>query len=317
MVHLAFTAATLMCPIFFQEFIKTFNKSYSSDVELNIRQTIFCQNYEFIQNHNAKNSHTYTLGVNEHADLSDEEFGRLFTTPIDLNMVESNTYDDTVYTKPLPLSYDWRDKILISVKNQQQCGSCWAFSTTGSIESHVAIYRGENVLLSEQELVDCSWMYANLGCSGGMVDRAFRYVKRFGLSTEEFYPYTAKNHMCKLDTFSSKNNKTFITNWLDIVPFNETRITETLYNRGPISVAIDAGSRAFRFYKSGVFDDCGYTLNHAVLLVGYGTEDGVDYYIIKNSWGKTFGDNGYIKLIRGKYKAGTCGLGMIPSVVVV
>lgn len=316
MVHISsFTAIPLMCPILFQEFIEKFHKSYSSDVELNMRQNIFCKNYDFIQSHNSKNDIEFILDINEHADLTNEEFKNLFTSPIDMNTIQTNAYDPTVYTKPLPDSFDWRDYNHVSVvKNQGHCGSCWTFSTTGSIESHLSIHRGEKVLLSEQELVDCSWMYANLGCSGGMVDRAYRYVKRFGLSTEDSYPYTAENHMCKYkSSFGDKTNKTFITNWYDVLPLNETRLTETLYNVGPIAVAIDASAPEFRFYKSGVYNKCGINLDHAVLLVGYGKEDGKDYYTIKNSWGETYGDSGYIKISRGLHHFGTCGVAMMPS----
>ena len=294
-----------------------YNKSYTSPIEYNNRQNIFCNNYDFIKSHNMKNTNSYTLGINEHADLSDDEFSSLFTSS-PIYSLGLNKYDDTEYPDFLPSSHDWAvDGHVSPIKNQQQCGSCWAFSTTGAIESHMSIYKGEKISLSEQELVDCSWMYANMGCSGGMVDRAYRYVKRFGLATEDMYPYTAKNHICKMDSFTSKINKTFITDWLDIIPFNETKITLALYNRGPVNVAIDAGSKEFRFYKSGVFDNCGYNLNHAVLVTGYGIENGVHYYTIKNSWGTTFGDNGYIKLLKNKYRGGTCGLALVPSVVIV
>ena len=317
MVHLS--AISILCPILFREFVSTYHKTYASDAEFDTRREIFCDNYEFINAHNAKNDVSYKLDINEFADLTLDEFQAIYTpSPISMDST-NNVYDETDYDansggkKPLPLEFDWRtDHHVSEVKNQAQCGSCWSFATTGSIEAHYSVYKGEKVSLSEQELVDCSYMYGNLGCSGGMVDRAYRYAKRFGLSSEKSYAYQASNHLCKFKTMSSGANKTFITGWQYVGPFNETRLTETLYNVGPIAVAIDASGDGFRFYKSGVFDNCGYQLNHAVLLVGYGVENGQDYYIIKNSWGATYGDKGYIKISRGKHLMGTCGVATIP-----
>ncbi len=319
MVQLAATSIYILCPILFKEFTLQYHKTYLSDVEMNMRQDIFCKNYEFIQNHNSANNADFLLDVNEYTDLTDNEFSRMFTAPININDIEINEYDSTIYTKPLPDSFDWRDDGHVSIiKNQGQCGSCWTFGTTGAVEAHLSIHKNEKILLSEQELVDCSWIYANLGCNGGLVDRAYRYIVRFGLSTEENYPYTAQNHMCKYNTMRDKINKTFISNWYDVSPLNETRLTETLYNMGPISVAIDASSKEFRFYKSGIFNKCGYNLDHAVLLVGYGqNENGDLYYTLKNSWGETFGDQGYIKISRGINHFGTCGVAMTPSYPIV
>lgn len=307
------TTLKLMCPLLFQKFITDYQKVYPNEAEYNIRKEIFCSNYEYIETHNSKNDVSYQLDINEYADFTDMEFKQMFTSPFSLNDVENNNVDDTLYKGETPESWDWREKGHVSVvKNQGKCGSCWSFSTTGSIESHLSIYKNLSILLSEQELVDCSWMYANMGCSGGMVDRAFRYVKRFGLVTEDEYPYDAKNHVCKLNIVQ-QSTRYYVSGWADVQPFNETRLTETLYNRGPVSIAIDASSKEFRFYKSGVFDTCGVDLDHAVLIVGYGVENGKKYYIIKNSWGDTYGDKGYIKLSRGERELGTCGLAMMPS----
>lgn len=309
------SAFKLMCPLLFQKFITEYGKVYKNDSEYNLRKEIFCSNYEYIENHNSQNDVSFKLDINEYADLTDLEFRKMFTSPISLNEIERepNNVDNTLYNGDMPSSWDWRDEGHVSVvKNQGRCGSCWSFSTTGSIESHLSIYKNETVLLSEQELVDCSWMYANMGCSGGMVDRAYRYIKRFGLVPENDYPYDAKNHMCKLNVIQ-KSQKYYVTGWVDVQPFNETRLTETLYHKGPIAVAIDASSKEFRFYKSGVFNKCGLDLDHAVLLVGYGVEDDKPYYTIKNSWGEQYGDKGYIKISRGEREFGTCGITMVPS----
>ena len=308
------TAAVAMCPILFQQFVVMYNKVYSSPSEYDVRQSIFCSNYEFIEQHNSRNNINFKVDVNEFADLTDKEFEYMYTNKIEHNDVLDavNDVDYNVYSSNLPKEFDWVAQGHVSpVKNQGQCGSCWSFSTTGVIESHLSIYRNESVLLSEQELVDCSWLYGNIGCGGGMPSRAMRYAKRFGLSTETEYPYDAKNHMCKTMT-RHYDEKYSITGWKNVEAFNETRLVEVLANIGPISVALDASSKEFRFYKSGVMDTCGIQLNHAVLLVGYGTEDGQDYFKIKNSWGEMYGDEGYIKISRGKHLMGTCGVASIP-----
>lgn len=308
--------AVASCPIIFQEFVQIYNKVYKTQIELEQRQSIFCSNYEYIKQHNVKDNTTFKLDINEFADLTDSEFEYMFTNKVDIKEYtddNNNDVDYKVYDRVPPTSFDWVELGHVSpVKNQGQCGSCWSFSATGVIESYLSIYKNESVLLSEQELVDCSWFYGNLGCGGGIPTRAFRYVKRFGLSTEKEYPYDAKNHMCKT-MFHHYDEKYTISGWKNIESFNETRLVEIIANVGPISVGLDASSKEFRFYKSGVMDTCGIQINHAVLLVGYGTENNLDYFKIKNSWGDTYGDAGYIKISRGKHAMGTCAVASIPS----
>lgn len=302
----------MTCPVVFQQFITTYNKVYKSPEEYAQRQAIFCSNYEFIEQHNAKNDESFKVDVNEFADLTDKEFNLMYTHTMEGSFLDNGgDIDETEYgADKLPKSVDWVSQGHVSpVKNQGQCGSCWSFSTTGALESHYSIYKNESLLFSEQELVDCSYFYGNLGCGGGMPTRAFRYIKRFGITTEKEYPYVAQNHLCKTLTHTYKEKYT-ITGWKNIEPFNETRLMEVVYNIGPISVGLDASSKEFRFYKSGVMDKCGTMINHAVLLVGYGTDEasGQDYFTIKNSWAETYGDKGYIKISRGKHLAGTCGV---------
>ena len=313
MVYITAVAAVaaMTCPLVFQQFMTTYNKVYKSPEEHAQRQAIFCSNYEFIEHHNAQNDESFKVGVNEFADLTDKEFNLMYThTMEDTFLDNSGDIDERKYGSELPKSVDWVSQGHVSpVKNQGQCGSCWSFSATGVLESHFSIYKNESLLLSEQELVDCSYFYGNLGCGGGMPTRAFRYIKRFGITTEKEYPYDAKNHLCKKLTHDYKEKYT-ITGWKNIEPFNETRLMDVAYNIGPISVGLDASSKEFRFYKSGVMDKCGIMINHAVLLVGYGTDEasGEDYFTIKNSWGETYGDKGYIKISRGKHPMGTCGV---------
>jgi len=190
-------------------------------------------------------------------------------------------------TDSLPESVDWRDEGAVTpVKNQGACGSCWAFSTTGSVEGVNFINNGELISLSEQQLVDCAWLQGNLGCNGGMMDRAFGYVKKNKLETEDSYAYRAN------DSFNCKHkaNKGVvgIDGHVDVKPDSADQLLAAVA-KNPVSVALQADNDVFRYYKSGVVDseECGTALNHGVLVVGYGTdEDGTDYWIVKNSWAR-------------------------------
>lgn len=201
----------------------------------------------------------------------------------------------------IPDSIDWRERGAVAdIKNQGRCGSCWAFSTTGSIEGQHFIKTGSLKRLSEQNLIDCSTSYGNNGCQGGWTDQAFTYIKRNGgIDTEESYPYQAANGICR---YNRQNSGAMITGFMDIPTGDEEKLKEALATVGPISIAIDSSHDSFRHYASGVYTEpnCDpQKLCHAILAVGYGTDaNGNDYYIVKNSWGTTWGENGYIKIAR-------------------
>lgn len=287
---------------------------------------IFEKNLKKIDDFNKKNS--FTLGLNQFADTSNFDFGDLMKNPIDKNDIYKNDFKGLyqIVTSPrdyiekynnLSDSFIWDDKIIPSVKNQGRCGSCWAFSTTGSIEALMRINKYFVNRLSEQELVDCS--SENYGCGGGLMDLAMDYcIENNGLTSNNDYPYTAKDGECSLKCDTVSDNKccdedysdsqkltnikkvkgSKITNYKYIIPRSVTDIKASLKN-SPISIALDASHFAFRFYKDGVIDvppTNSEQLNHAVLLTGYGKDVNGTYWVIQNSWGETWGDNGFCKI---------------------
>ena len=218
----------------------------------------------------------------------------------------------------LPESVDWvKGGAVTPVKNQGQCGSCWSFSATGAIEGANAITNGKLASLSEQELVDCSKRYGNMGCNGGLMDNAFHYVIDNGLCSESDYPYTASDDTC-VSTDCTPIVK--ISDCADVIVNNELALKEAV-SKQPVSVAIEADTKTFQLYSSGVLtsDSCGTNLDHGVLVVGYGTEDDTPYWLVKNSWGDTWGEDGYIKIGRSDSESskGICGIAMQPSYPIV
>jgi C1A family cysteine protease len=299
----------------FDNFISQFEKVYANEIEYKERLVIFIDNVDYMLAHNA-GDHTWTMGVNEFSDLTFEEWraGRFSPRP---DWMSGNVVANLSGLVSVPDSVDWRNKGAVTgVKNQGQCGSCWAFSTTGSTEGAHAIKTGHLVSLSEQQLVDCSGSYGNGGCNGGLMDNAFKYIiQKGGLCTEAAYPYTATGGSCKSSSCSSAAT---LSRFVDVTRQDEAALAAAV-SVNPVSVAIEADQRGFQSYSGGIFTGtCGDSLDHGVLVVGYGVENGEDYWIVKNSWGASWGESGYIRLAKGvDGKDGQCGIAMQPSYPVV
>merc|ERR1712216_503183 len=296
-----------------QNFVSEHSKTYSPH-EVMGRYAIFKDNMDFIVDHNKNHADKlgYTVGVNEFADMTNAEFKRKMTglnAPITKRNLNIEVHDEAA----APSSVDWTTKNAVTpVKNQGQCGSCWAFSTTGSVEGINAIKTGKLQSFSEQELVSCAGSYGNQGCNGGLMDDGFKYIMARGDTLESNYPYTGKTGTCQQSKTSPIAVK--VTGYSDVAASNEAQLQAAVAQQ-PVSVAIEADQSGFHFYKSGVFSGkCGTKLDHGVLAVGYGTDSGKDYWKVKNSWGATWGQNGYIMLARNTAnKAGQCGIAMQPS----
>jgi C1A family cysteine protease len=298
----------------FKSWMRQHSKEYASE-EFFFRLQAFIDNMDFVVSHNHP-SKSYTVALNQFADMPTSEFVKYYTG---LKIVE-RPYYRALNTAPyslvgLPDTIDWESKGGVTpVKNQQQCGSCWAFSATGALEGAGFVKFGQLNSLSEQQLVDCSTSYGNNGCNGGLMDNAFQYViANKGLCSETAYPYTARDGSCKSSTCTSVATSK-ITGFSDVASNNEDALKAAVAGQ-PVAVAVEADTSGFQFYHNGVFDGyCGTSLDHGVLAVGYGTESGKMFWRVKNSWGASWGDHGYIKLIRHDGKGpGQCGIAMMSS----
>jgi len=301
-----------------EDFKLTHEKVYSSQSEEQRRKQIFADNLKVIEMHNylhAKGQKTYTLGINKFADMENSEFVQLFNG---LKRMNTTSTDRATYLSPNvpfspPTTVDWRQHGYVTeVKDQKQCGSCWAFSATGSLEGQTFRKTGKLISLSEQNLVDCSTKYGNNGCEGGLMDLAFQYIKdNKGIDTEVSYPYEAKDDKCR---FNANTVGATDTGYVDIPSMNEEKLMEAVATIGPVSVAIDAGHQSFQLYQSGIYNEpqCSEdNLDHGVLAIGYGTLNGQDYWLVKNSWGTSWGEQGFIMMSRNKNNQ--CGIASMAS----
>jgi len=293
----------------FMQWISEHGRSYGTVEEYKFRMAEFARTDAQIENHNQSNS-TYTQGHNKMSDWTSAEYKRLLgyrAAPAAYNETPELQANYTY-----PTSVDWVTAGAVTpIKNQEQCGSCWAFSSTGAMEGMWKINHGSLISLSEEQLVQC----VNLcyGCNGGNTGLVFAYYanknKMYG---ENAYPYTSGKGTTGTCSYPGSGQTEVKTSGSSNVTANSVSAMKTALAAQPVSIAIEADQSSFSAYQSGVFDNtsCGTALDHAVLLVGYGSENGQEYYLMKNSWGTSWGEAGYMKMAIIGNGPGICGCQM-------
>jgi hypothetical protein len=308
--------AILVCGAFAADVYEQFidwtiehGKVYNNAQEHVSRYNAFKSNYALVRHLNRQGKGTFTL--NKFADLTQEEFAAKYLRVMPVGQISRrNTFPYNRFAA-YPDEKNWVDDGAVTeVKDQANCGSCWAFSATGSMEGAWFVAHKELPLISEQQLVDCeqdcmefpgtTQQVCDEGCNGGLMPNAFTYAIRVGMVSESAYPYVGVDQTCKLDESKIKYH---FSKWF-FVDDNEDAMVAALNENGPLSVGVDA--TYWSFYSGGIYDtSCSSErMNHGVLLVGYGEENGTKYWIVKNSWAASWGEKGFIRLIRGKNKCG-------------
>lgn len=280
-----------------------FNKVYATPQEEAHRLMNFWKSFERVSAKNAANK-GYISAINMFSDMAIEEFKAKYLG-YRSKAQRSGEVDYSLLREDAPANdVDWRTKtgVVSHVKDQGQCGSCWAFSTTGALEGSAAVFGSKpGMSFSEQQLVDCSGSFGNEGCNGGLMEDAFKYVSKNGITTEDKYPYKARDQTCKtkIGEYKIKGFKN--------VPEKSSAALAHAVEQQPIAISIEADE--IMEYSAGIFDDtsCGRSLDHGVLLVGYTAEA----WIVKNSWSASWGEKGYIRFSRKAVpdsKGGICGI---------
>lgn len=295
------------------KFKNEYGRRYDPVEELQ-RRFVYEKTMHFVQRHNQEVSqgiHSYIVGENQFSDMISGEFNAIvngFNNSLRLGHDVCDPYlpPKDVYGHSLNSTVDWRPHGYVTeVKNQGRCRSCYAFATTGTLEGQQCKVTGKLVSLSEQNILDCSWKQGNKACEGGSLTAAYEYIiENHGIETELSYQQNKPvKHECH---FKKENVGAVMSSCKTIARGSEKDLQIAVALEGPVSVAIDASQIGFQSYKSGVYDDasCTRNLNHAVLVVGYGTEHGKDYWLVKNSWGQKWGENGYAKILRNDNHCG-------------
>ncbi|KAE9588577.1 putative actinidain [Lupinus albus] len=296
----------------YESWMKQHGRQYKDKEEWEVRYGIYQANVKFIEFINSQN-YSYKLKDNKFADLTNDEFKSNH-----LGFRQHRLYSNTRFRYhnhgELPKSIDWRKKgAVTNIKDQGNCGSCWAFSAVAAVEGINQIKSGKLVSLSEQQLIDCDIENGNLGCQGGDMEIAFTFIKKHGgITTNKHYPYQGSDGTCK----NPRNHAIVNISGYENVPAQNEKMLKAAASNQPVSVAIDAGCYEFQLYSKGIFSrSCGKDLNHGMTIVGYGEENnGHKYWIVKNSWATNWGDSGYIKIKRDiRDKDGVCGIAMDAS----
>ena len=296
----------------FEDYAAFYDRTYAAD-ELRARFNNFVANIEHVSNPSG-----FRRELNEFADMSEGEFKEA----VGIGCYALPRRNPQGVCKPyqpsraemvgLPDTVDWRTEGAVTpVKNQGKCGSCWSFSATGAMEGAWARETGELISLSEQQLLDCSQGYGNQACNGGIMEEAFTYAIDSGMCPDREDPYVAREQGC-----TRCKPTVFMSSCFDVEPGNQEALKAAVAQQ-PVSVAIEADTSTFQLYAGGIVNSssCGTNLDHGVLVVGYGSEEGKDYWIVKNSWGPDWGEDGYIKIARSSSRSdpGVCGIALQPS----
>jgi C1A family cysteine protease len=310
----------------FQAFAQKFQRKYQTADERAYRKAVFLNNHNFIQSWNRDGDASFTLKMNHFGDMEREEYMQMMPH---VNRPESNgashiheipsgdIWDD------IPSTMDWRNYGAVTmVKDQGACGSCWTFGSTGALEGAWKIKNNQLISLSEQQIVDCAWINwgaegeSTLGCNGGFAAPAYQWViNNMGIATESDYVYLAQDGMCRA---SDRSSGVQVKGYVNVTAFSEDALLSAIAI-GPVAIAIDASLDTFRFYGSGVYYDpkCRSGLDyldHEVLAIGYGTLDGSNYWLVKNSWSTHWGDNGFIMMSRKNNNCGVASQATYPLV---
>jgi len=321
---LTISSALAVDELDWQNFKKIHSKSYKNIAEETHRFNIWKSNEDLIKSHNAdaeKGIKSFWLKMNKFGDLTPKEFASIyngFNATLKASVSKPTNVFEYKPSLQVPDKIDWRTQGYVTdIKDQGQCGSCWAFSSTGSLEGQHFAKSGKLVSLSEQNLVDCSTSQGNQGCNGGLMDQAFTYIKvNNGIDTEDSYPYTAEDGSC---AFNAANVGATDSGFTDIKTKDEDALKQAVGTVGPVSVAIDASHASFQLYSHGIYHEtfCSQTrLDHGVLAVGYDSEgSGKDFWIVKNSWGPGWGNKGFIQMSRNRDN--NCGIATSASYPVV
>lgn len=293
----------------FPNYVELFGKFFNSASEYAVREQAFIAEVGKVAAHNARPG-IYKMGINRFSDLSEGEFKSTSLgykpSPQQLNggLGAHPTCEDDLWEGPiddLPLTVDWRTAdppVLTAVKDQGQCGSCWAFATTETIESHLAQQTGKLVTLSPQNVTSCTLNPDSCGgtggCEGGTAEIGFGFVQQYGITTDDTWPYTATTGVC-----TDHSPVATVTGCVKVLG-NSYNATMRAVSRGPVAINVDASS--WRSYYGGIFNACDaqatYDINHVVQLVGYGVQDSTPYWVVRNSWGPSWGEGGFIRILR-------------------
>jgi len=294
----------------FKEWTAKFNKPFGK-LEAPYKFKVWNDNYEVVQAHNAKNL-SWTLEMTQFADLTHEEFAAVHLGFKPELSTEGDENLEILSEVGVPTSYDWRDHgVVSSVKNQGSCGSCYAFASVAALESLYKLKKGALYNLSNQQLTDCTTGYGNQGCNGGLMTNCYKYTQANGIDRAKYYLWAGKQQTCKQTAakvlFKNSGYKT--------VSVSADQLKAAVATM-PVTVGVEADQSAFQLYKGGIVSSgCGTSLDHAITIVGYATSGSTDYWIVKNQWGTSWGEKGYIRIARGTQNGGkgVCGINAMAS----